>query len=476
MKLKRLHTLLLSVLLLLPVLSAQAVIIQSGAQVPVPVFVTDVNGNPVTGIASNAFTLTVRKPSVAGYTAGFVAAGGTIGEGGNGEYDYTPTSAETTSDGSKKCILLVHAVVTATTTSFGDSSAQIVAYDPLNAANLGLTNLDAAISSRSTYAGADTAGTTTLLGRIPGTVQPQSGDAFLRLGAAGAGLTALGDGRLANLDVAVSSRSTYAGTDTAGITTLLGRLTAQRATNLDNLDASISGIPTSILGASAASWNTANSIGAKINAAANAGAGNDPFTNLTSTTYANGTFGALLKINLANPVPSDYAQRGTAPTWYLAPTNPTDYARNNAAPSWYASGGDPWSTLLTAETTSGTFGAFLKAQLANAVPSDYQQRGVAVTLPAQAPTGYGAGTGTYYAPIVDNGSTTTTSLVVSLTRNSQSQPVLAWTADPQATYYKVLRSTNGLTYSVIATGFSGTSYTDTTRPSGTVYYDVIGVH
>ena len=59
-------------------------------------------------------------------------------------------------------------------------------------------NIDATISSRgtSTYAGADTAGTTTLLGRIIGTLatgthNPQTGDAFARLGAAGAGLTAL---------------------------------------------------------------------------------------------------------------------------------------------------------------------------------------------------------------------------------------------------------------------------------------------
>lgn len=42
------------------------------------------------------------------------------------------------------------------------------------------------------------------------------------------------------LDAAVSSRSTYAGTDTPGTTTLLARLTAGRATNLDNLDAAVS--------------------------------------------------------------------------------------------------------------------------------------------------------------------------------------------------------------------------------------------
>ena len=43
-----------------------------------------------------------------------------------------------------------------------------------------------------------------------GTTVPQTGDSFARIGAAGAGLTALGDTRVANLDAAVSSRmATY---------------------------------------------------------------------------------------------------------------------------------------------------------------------------------------------------------------------------------------------------------------------------
>jgi hypothetical protein len=46
-------------------------------------------------------------------------------------------------------------------------------------------------------------------------------------------------GGWSNLDSAVSSRSTYAGADTAGTTTLLGRLTSGRAGNLDNLDAAV---------------------------------------------------------------------------------------------------------------------------------------------------------------------------------------------------------------------------------------------
>jgi hypothetical protein len=56
--------------------------------------------------------------------------------------------------------------------------------------------IDATVNSRSTYAGADTSGTTTLLTRIVGTLasgthNPQSGDAFARLGApAGASVSA----------------------------------------------------------------------------------------------------------------------------------------------------------------------------------------------------------------------------------------------------------------------------------------------
>jgi hypothetical protein len=108
---------------------------------------------------------------------------------------------------------------------------QLVAYDPDDAVALGLSRIDAAISSRSTYAGADTAGTTTLLGRVTGVV-PVAAD-----------YSAARAAKLDNLDAAVSTRSTYAGADSAGTTTLLGRLSAVRAALLDNLDAAISSRP-----------------------------------------------------------------------------------------------------------------------------------------------------------------------------------------------------------------------------------------
>ena len=111
--------------------------------------------------------------------------------------------------------------MTANSTLAVDASGRVdvgkVAGTTQTARDLG-AQLDATVSSRSTYAGADTAGTTTLLARVT------SGRAT----------------NLDNLDALVSSRSTYAGGDTAGTTTLLSRLSATRAGLLDNLDAAVS--------------------------------------------------------------------------------------------------------------------------------------------------------------------------------------------------------------------------------------------
>lgn len=51
---------------------------------------------------------------------------------------------------------------------------------------------------------------------------PQTGDAYARVGAAGAGLTAIGDTRIANLDAAVSTRSTFGGGAVASVTADVG--------------------------------------------------------------------------------------------------------------------------------------------------------------------------------------------------------------------------------------------------------------
>jgi hypothetical protein len=81
-----------------------------------------------------------------------------------------------------------------------------------------VTDIDAAISSRSTYAGADTAGTTTLLARVPGTVQPQTGDSYARLGApAGASVSA---------DIAAVKADTAAGATASALSTVATSIAA----------------------------------------------------------------------------------------------------------------------------------------------------------------------------------------------------------------------------------------------------------
>ena len=117
-----------------------------------------------------------------------------------------------------------------------------------------LANLDATVSSRSTYAGADTSGTTTLLSRLTATragyldnissAAPSASTIASAVWAvATSALSSAGTiGKLIvdNLNATISSRSTYDGSDTTGTTTLLSRLTATRAGNLDSLDATIS--------------------------------------------------------------------------------------------------------------------------------------------------------------------------------------------------------------------------------------------
>lgn len=96
---------------------------------------------------------------------------------------------------------------------------------------------------------------------------------------------------LANLDATVSSRSTYAGTDTAGTTTLLGRLTTTRAANLDNLTQApptAAAIATAVWSAATRTLTTAIDNSATIAAAV--------WNSLTGSYNTNGTFGKQVLI------------------------------------------------------------------------------------------------------------------------------------------------------------------------------------
>ncbi len=168
-------------------------------------------------------------------------------------------------------------------TGYGLSAAAVQAiWDALTSAlttvgsigKLLVTNIDAAITSRTkpadTQAAVTTVTTTTNLTNLPsipnnwltaagiaasalnGKGDWNIGKTGYALSAAGvqaiwdaltSALTTVGSiGKLLvdNINATISSRSTYAGGDTAGTTTLLSRLTSGRATNLDNLDATTS--------------------------------------------------------------------------------------------------------------------------------------------------------------------------------------------------------------------------------------------
>lgn len=99
--------------------------------------------------------------------------------------------------------------------------------DLRNATSLGLSRLDAAVSSRSTYAGGDTSGTTTLLSRITGTL-PLASD-----------YTSTRAAKLDNLDATITSRlaslSYTAPLDAAGTRSAVGLTSANLETLLNAL-------------------------------------------------------------------------------------------------------------------------------------------------------------------------------------------------------------------------------------------------
>lgn len=148
----------------------------------------------------------------------------------------------------------------------------LVAYDPQDAAALGLTNLDGTISSRlasssiSLSSGKVTVGTnddkTGYALSVSGVaaiwdaltsgivtagsigkriIDYLTGDIFTRIGASGSGLTAIGDTRLANLDATVSSRlasASYSAPPSAA--TVASQVRTELGTELGMIDAAVS--------------------------------------------------------------------------------------------------------------------------------------------------------------------------------------------------------------------------------------------
>jgi hypothetical protein len=107
---------------------------------------------------------------------------------------------------------------------------ELVAYDPQDAAGLGLSRVDASISSRSTYAGADTAGTTTLLARVPAALVGGRMDAVV-----GAMATDTLTADALNADAVAEIQSGLSTLNAAGVRSAVGLASANLDTQLDAL-------------------------------------------------------------------------------------------------------------------------------------------------------------------------------------------------------------------------------------------------
>ena len=176
-------------------------------------------------------TVTISKNGGA-----FGSPSGSVSEIGSGWYALAGNATDRNTLGD----LCIHA--TATGCDPEDDRYAIVSSDPFGA-NLGLTNLDAAVSSRSTYAGGAvasvTAGVTVTTnndktGYTVSTVSDKTGYSLSAAGiqaiwdALTSALTTVGSigKRLADyIDAAISSRSTYAGGAVASVTGAVGSVT-----------------------------------------------------------------------------------------------------------------------------------------------------------------------------------------------------------------------------------------------------------
>lgn len=174
-------------------------------------------------------TVTVNL-SKAGAT--FAAAAGTVTEIGNGWYKCAFTTADTGTLGD------ISINATATACDPTDSREQIVSWT---------TNLDATISSRSTYAGGAVASVTGAVGSVTGLTAANL-DVAVSTRLATAGYTApttpptaaairtemdANSTKLVNLDAAVSTRSTFAGGAVASVTGAVGSVTGLNSSLVD---------------------------------------------------------------------------------------------------------------------------------------------------------------------------------------------------------------------------------------------------
>ena len=195
------------------------------------------------------------------------------------------------------------------------------------------------------------------------TSYPQTGDSFTTLGAAGAGLTALGDTRIANLDAAVSTRSTYAGGAVASVTAGVTVTTNNDKTGYGLSAAAVQAIWDALTSA----LTTVGSIGKKLadwvigttqtgDSFARIGAAGAGLTALGDARIANldTTVSSRLATSGYSAAPS--AAVITAAVWNEALSAHLAAGTTGNALNGAGAAGDPWGTMLPGAYGAGTAG------------------------------------------------------------------------------------------------------------------------
>ena len=211
----------------------------------------------------------------------------------------------------------------------------------------------------------------------------QTGDSYARIGAAGAGLTALGDTRIANLDAAVSTRmATYtqptgflAATFPSGTIANTTNITAGTITTVTNLtNAATAGdftatMKTSIgtaVAASAVASVTGN-VGGNVTGSVGSVAGNvsGSVASVVGNVGGNvtGTIG-----NLASGAKTDVENA----TWNTVLSGHLTAGSTGAALNAAGAAGDPWSTAIPGAYGAGTAGFIVGTNLDATISSRAQ--------------------------------------------------------------------------------------------------------
>lgn len=261
---------------------AQSVTIQQGTTSRKIVFLMIDSTDHLSAKTGLTVTVTLSKNGGA-----FASPTGTVAEiGSSGWYALTPSATDTNTVGA----LIIRA--TASGADPTDVIYNVVAFNPDDAVRLGLTALPNANANAS--GGLVTYGTSTgqinpASGKIPATLASTDVTGNVAADLQTIKTQAVTAGGAVTFPSSIGT-STYAGGAVASVTGAVGSVTGAvtvggYATNQDPA--------TIVLGATASSWNTAGTIGNKINAA---GGSSDPLTNALSGYTTSGTVGNLLRV------------------------------------------------------------------------------------------------------------------------------------------------------------------------------------